>query len=63
MISKCSKFIVLPNKVCIKLQYFSRTYKIQEIKRDSVLLTVKIDLEDNNSFKSKLFILYLRSNL
>ena len=30
---------------------------------DSVVLTVKIDLEVNNSLKSKLFILYSRYNL
>ena len=41
--------VLLPNKVCIKLQYFSGTYKIQENIHEFVLVTVKIDLEVNNS--------------
>ena len=53
---------LLPNKIDIMLQY-SETYKIQENMHNFVVLSVKIDLEVNNSLKSKLFILYSCYNL
>ena len=54
---------------CIHMKFtkcyntLSGTYKIQENMHDFVVLTVKIDLEVNNSIKSKLFLLYSRFNL
>ena len=63
LISSCRKMFLLPNKFCIKLQYFSGTHKIQENIHDFVLLTVNINVEVKISLKSKLFILYSRYNL
>ena len=49
--------VLLPNEINKMLNTLSGTYKMQENMHDFVVLTVKIDLEVNNS-KSKLFILY-----